>query len=173
MYGELVTEWLVAEKGASLPDNMSETSEGFEKVRPAERDESRIAWEKLVFEPFETDQMAIAEYLRALFGETSDNKQGFKALKELHKQVEAFETTLSSPNQFDENVLRWVINGLMASGLLSDEKRGALKDFLASPVILAEIADVLNMRIADISTWSWGDEILIQQRRHVTGRYHS
>ncbi|KAL5330177.1 hypothetical protein ACEPPN_003702 [Leptodophora sp. 'Broadleaf-Isolate-01'] len=171
LYGELVTEWLGAEKASSLPDNISETSDGFEKVKPAERDESRIAWEKLVFEPFETDQMAVSEYLRALFGETSDNKQGFKALQKLHKEVEAFEATLSSPNQFDETVLRWTINGLIASVLLSDEKRGALKDFLGSPVILAEIADVLNMRIADISEWSWDDEVLIEQRRQVTGSY--
>lgn len=166
LYGELVTEWLRAENGASIPDNMSETSDGFEKVTPAGRDESRIAREKLVFEPFETDQMAISEYLRTLFGETGDNKQGFKALKELQKQVEAFEATLSSPDQFDEKVLHWVISGLMASTLLSDEKRGALKDFLASPVILTEIADVLNMHM---STWSWGDEILIQHRRYITG----
>ncbi|PVH80364.1 hypothetical protein DL98DRAFT_515460 [Cadophora sp. DSE1049] len=171
LYGELVTEWLGAEKASSLPDNISETSEGFEKLKPAARDESRIGWEKLVFEPFETDQMAIAEYLRALFGETGDNKQGFKALKQLHKEVEAFEATLSAPNQFDETVLRWTISGLIASVLLSDEKRGALKDFLNSPVILAEIADVLNMRIADISEWSWDDEVLIEQRRQVTGSY--
>ncbi|KAK0120599.1 hypothetical protein ONS96_010803 [Cadophora gregata f. sp. sojae] len=171
LYGELVTEWLHAEKASSLPDNISETSEGFEKIMPATRDEARIGWEKLVFEPFETDQMAIAEYLRNLFGETSDNKQGYLALKKLHKDVKAFEATLSAPNQFDETVLRWTISSLIASVLLSDEKRGALKDFLGSPVILAEIADVLNMRIADISEWSWDDEVLIEQRRQVTGSY--
>ncbi|KAL2070379.1 hypothetical protein VTL71DRAFT_13405 [Oculimacula yallundae] len=170
LYGELVTEWLRAER-SSIPDNISETSEGFEKIKPAQRDESRTAWEKLVFEPFETDQMAILEYLRALFGETSDNKQGFKALQKLHKEVEAFEASLASPNQFNETVLRWVIGGLVSSVLLNDEKRGALKDFLGSPVILAEIADVLNMRIADISEWSWDDEVLMKQRRQVTGTY--
>ncbi len=52
-------------------------------------------------------------------------------------------------------------------------KSGALKDFLASPVILAEIADVLDMRIASIENWSWEDEIPVEQRMHVTGKYHS
>jgi hypothetical protein len=61
----------------------------------------------------------------------------------------------------------------MASGLLSDDKLAVLKDFLASPVILAEVADVLNMRIAAISTWSWEGEVPVEQRRHVTGAYHS
>lgn len=117
--------------------------------------------------------MAIAEYLRALFGEASDNKQGFKALKELQKQVETFEASLSTPDQFNEDVLRWTINGLLSSGLLSDEKRAVLKDFLASPVILAEVSDVLNMRIAAIETWSWEHEIQIEQRRHVSGSFRS
>jgi hypothetical protein len=176
LYGELVNEWLRAEK-AIPSDNASTTSEGFEKVNRAERDESRVNWEKLVFEPFETDPMAISEYLQTLFGPKGVNQQSVKALRALRKSVEAFETSLSTPGQFNDEVLRWTINGLMGSGLLSDEKRAVLKDFLASPVILAEVADVLNMRIATISTWSWegegdGGGVPVEQRRHVTGAYH-
>jgi hypothetical protein len=116
--------------------------------------------------------MAISEYLHALFGQKGTNKQPAKALEALRKSVEAFETSLSTPDQFDNEVLQWTIKGLMASGLLSDEKRGVLKDFLASPVILAEVADVLNMRIAAISTWSWEGDVPVEQRRHVNGAYH-
>ena len=171
LYGELVNEWLRAEKVIPA-DNASTSSEDFEKINRAERDESRANWEKLVFEPFETDPMAISDYLQALFSMKGGNEQPVKALEALRKSVEAFEISLSTPGQFNDEVLRWTINGLMASGLLSDDKLAVLKDFLASPVILAEVADVLNMRIAAISTWSWEGEVPVEQRRHVTGAYH-
>jgi hypothetical protein len=170
LYGELVNEWLVAEKEITAADNVSETTEGFEKIHRAERDESRNNWEYLVFEPLETDQVAISEYLRTLF---SSNIESSKALDELWKSVSSFETSMSSPTQFNHDVLTWTISGLLASGLLSNEKNAVLKDFLASPVILTEVADVLNMRIASIQTWSWETEVPVEQRRHVTGAYHS
>lgn len=173
LYGELVTEWLRAEKATTDVENSSMTSEGFEKIQSAAKSESRQEWERLVFEPFETDQMAISEYLRNLFGEFDTNKQGFKALRELRKSVENFEASMSNTMQFDHHVLTWTINGLLSSGLLSEEKNAVLRDFLASPVILAEVADVLNMRLSALSTWSWEDDIFIEQRRHVTGAYHS
>jgi len=105
--------------------------------------------------------------------ENSGNKQAIKALTALRASVEAFESTLSSPNQFNEEVLRWTISGLLASGLLPSEKNAALKDFLISNVILAEVADVLNMRLAALDSWEWGgDGLPVEQRRHVTGKYH-
>jgi hypothetical protein len=172
LYGKMVTEWLKAEKSAASED-ASDTPEGFEKINRAEKDEARSNWEKLVFEPHDTDPMAISEYLLTLFGENSENKQPFKALHALWRSVKSFETTMSAPDQFNNHVLQWTINGLLASGLLSEEKRAVLKDFLASPVILTEVADVLNMRISSIATWGWEDEVSIEQRRHVTGSYHS
>jgi hypothetical protein len=172
LYGALVTEWLRADKENTL-DSDSETFEDFEKINRAEKDESRANWETTVFEPHDTDPVAISEYLLVLFGEHAEDRQPFKGLQALWRSVKAFELSLSTPDQFNDHVLKWTINGLLASGLLSDEKRAVLKDFLASQMILTEIADVLNMRISDISTWSWEDEVPIEQRRHVTGAYHS
>lgn len=175
LYGELVTEWLQSEHVIAPADDSSENSDDFEDVniRKEERDAGRTEWEGLVFEPFETDQMAIAAYLRSLFGKNGTNKQAVRALEALRRSVEAFETTLSGPGQFHESVLRWTIAGLLASGLLSEEKRAALKDFLSNPIILAEVADVLNMRMASLDSWSWETEgIPVEQRRHVTGKYH-
>jgi hypothetical protein len=169
LYGELVTEWLSSEVPTS-DDAMSVVSDDYEEVQKENKakDEGRAEWERLVFEPFETDQDAIASYLQDLFGTSGTNKQAIKALEELRSRVDAFD-----PGQFNEHVLRWVINGLIASGLLSDEKRAALKDFLVSPVILVEVSDVLNMRLAALETWSWDMEGLpVEQRRHVTGTYH-
>ena len=162
---------------------------GFEEIHRSAKDEQRIEWENLVFEPFETDQIAIKNYLQSLFGKGGANKQAMKALDALEKSVDAFETTLAAPGQFNDHVLRWTINGLLvssisastlinhidfiqAAGLLSEQKCAVLKDFLSSPVILVEVADVLNMRMADFQSWNWETSVSIEQRRHVTGEYH-
>ncbi|KAM3074112.1 hypothetical protein ACMFMG_003066 [Clarireedia jacksonii] len=173
LYGELVTEWLSKERESDA-DNVSETSEGFQQIKEESeaRKQGRAQWEKLVFEPSDTDQVAITAYLRSLFGNDGENTQAIKALVDLRKSVEDFELSLSSPGQFNETVLKWTINGLLASGLLSEEKRAALKDFLASPVILNEVADVLNMRMAAIDTWEWDMDLAVEQRRHLNGTHH-
>lgn len=177
LYGELVTEWLSAEqkqKAADTANDTSETDEAFQKIKKESvaRTEGRANWEKMVFEPFEIDQEAITTYLTSLFGMDGNNGQAKKALTALRKAVEAFGIELSTPGQFDSKVLRWTINGLISSGLPSEEKRAALKDFLASPVILTEVADVLNMRLASIDTWEWSNDLAVDQRRHLNGTYH-
>jgi len=142
LYGQLVTEWLSAEKQESAADTSSDDAiEGSEEVNMAARDASRVEWEELVFEPYQTDEAAISEYLRHLFGENGKDKQAAKALEALRKEVEAFESQLSSPGQFNEPVLRWTIQGLLNSNLLSEEKNAVLKDFLASSVILRYVGD--------------------------------
>ncbi|APA14829.1 hypothetical protein SS1G_06869 [Sclerotinia sclerotiorum 1980 UF-70] len=177
LYGELVTEWLSAEQqqqADNIFNSSSETDEDFQKIKKetVARTEGRANWEKLVFEPFETDQIAIRSYLSSLFGMDEKNEQAKKALNALRKQVAAFGNDLSSPGQFNPAVLHWTINGLISSGLLSDEKRAALKDFLASPVILTEVADVLNMRLVSIDTWEWNTDLAVEQRRHLNGTHH-
>ncbi|TVY84463.1 histone H3, partial [Lachnellula suecica] len=173
LYGQLVTEWLSAEKKSAPVDISSDDPmEGFEEINSAKRDSSREEWEKLVFEPLQTDEAAIGKYLWSLFSKGGTNRQAAKGLEALRREVEAFESQLSSPNQFNEQVLRWTINGLLNANLLSDEKNAVLKDFLASSVILREVADVLNMRMASFQTWSWETEVPIEQRRHVNGTFH-
>ena len=135
--------------------------------------ESRAEWEESVFTDFETDQEKINAYLESLFGKNATNRQATKALDKIKKKIEAFEIEIAAPGQFNIGNLRWVINGLLSAGLLSEEKNAVLKDFLASTVILTEVADVLNMRMSSIDTWSWEAGVPIEQRRHVTGAYHS
>lgn len=149
LYGELVTEWLSAEKKIpAAQSSLDDSMEGFEKINTAAKDSSRAEWEGLVFETHQTDEAAIAEYLRSLFGNSGKNKQAVKALQALRKEVEAFEIQLSSPGQFNESVLRWTINGLLNSNLLSDEKNAVLKDFLDSAVILRYVGqDSLIFRL--------------------------
>ena len=51
-------------------------------------------------------------------------------------------------------------------------KRKVLRDFLNNKVVLAEVADVLNMRMRSLDKWHWDPEgTLVEQRRQVSGRY--
>lgn len=172
LYGELVTEWLSAETATSSSSDGSEMTEGFEEIASKERLQSRAEWERSVFEPFDTDPEAISAYLKALFGETGNNMQALKALEALRDSVDSFETELAAPEQFNSGVLQWTIKGLLASDLLTDEKRAVLKDFINSEVILSELADVLNMRMAALQTWTWGGDVPIEQRRKISGSYN-
>jgi hypothetical protein len=170
LYGELVTEWLSAEQAApALPDNVSEESEVIEQATRKEKLAQRIEWENYIFQPFETDQEVIKRYLQNLSGKEI-NEQAFKALEAIRASVEAFEASLAAPSQFNNATLKWIIEGLLGSDLLT-EKRAVLKDFISNTVILSEVADVLNMRMTALLNWGWGGDIAIGQRRHLSGEY--
>jgi hypothetical protein len=165
LYAQLVTEWL--SEGKEIETTMDVDEEDFEEVASKERLESRAEWEHAVFEPFQTDEETILQYLSALFGQ----KQSSRALAALKKTLEQFENQLAAPGQFDHYVLLWTIKGLLSSDLLTDDKRAVLKDFKENPTILAEVADVLNMRMAALDTWTWGDSVSIEQRKKLNGTY--
>ena len=173
LYGDLVTEWLSADKGAaSMPGEDDKMSEDFEEISSSEKLEARAAWEKSVFEPLETDAQAIESYLNKLFATKSNKAQQYKALQQLRDSVEAFETELATLTPFNDYTLGWTIKGLQASDLLTDEKRTVLKDFSNNPVILSEIKDVLNMRFANLDSWTWGGDVSLEERKRLSGAYH-
>ena len=93
------------------------------------------------------------------------------AFTDLKLRIERFEADLTLPRQFNHQVMRWTIQGLLDSDLLTDEKRIVLKDFLRNDLILSEIAGVLNMRMATLSAWSWGPEVNLEERMQTTGVY--
>lgn len=165
LYAQLVTEWL--SEGKEIETIMDVDEEDFEQVASKVRLESRAEWERAVFEPFQTDEETILKYLSALFGK----KESSRALAALKKTLEEFENQLTAPGQFDHGVLLWTIKGLLSSDLLTDDKRAVLKDFKDNHTILAEVADVLNMRMAALDTWTWGDSVSIEQRKKLNGTY--
>ncbi|KAK3326895.1 hypothetical protein B0H66DRAFT_171409 [Apodospora peruviana] len=179
---QLVNEWLSGDSEEAGDD--VEMKDSFETVDSAERLSSRMEWEKTVFEAAEVDIDTLQGYLAALFGvpsklrgnmdNTADEKKAvFKALGELRKEVKDFERDLAMPAQFSDQSLRWTIKGLLASDLLSNEKREVLRDFVGNPMILSEIADVLNMRMAALDAWSWGAAgVTVEQRRKISGVYN-
>lgn len=167
LYGELVNDWLSRDSGTQ--DGNAMDVDSFEIVDKAEQQVSRKQWEKAVFTPLETNATMIKSYLDALFGKANS----VKALVALRKTVEKFEAALSAPNQFTQDTLKWTINGLLNSGLLSEEKNQVLRDFLRNPIMLDEVADVLNMRIMSLDDWKWEQEYVpVEQRRHLNGNYH-
>lgn len=176
LYGQLVTEWLSSSKQDETGDGGDvEMGEPFEDVGNAKKLESRMEWEQAVFEPAGIDANALELYLNRLFGANDEEMQDIQAgLKAVQDAVYKFEQQISTPDQFNISSLSWVIRGLRSSDLLSDEKRAVLKDFEGNDVILNEIADVLNMRISALSSWTWNSDepIQVEMRRKISGIYH-
>jgi hypothetical protein len=165
LYSRLVNEWL-----ANAPEANSDVDgQSFEKNGRKEMHEQRSTWKSYVFTALETDSEGITKYLEELFG---SNKELTKAFKRLKTSTEYFEETLAMEAPFDEYSLELCVNSLLKSDLLTDAKKGILKEFSGNKVVLQEIADVLNMRFAAFDSWSWGDEVTpIEQRRQLNGRY--
>ena len=175
LYAQLVTEWLADGPASSAGTGGGDVgmSEGFEDVGSAMKIEQRKLWEENVFKPAQVDEIALKMYLNGIFDvEDSSKPKIHLALHALREQVEQFEISLSSPGQFDEESLAWIIDGLLASDLLSDDKREALRDFKNNRTILLEIADLLNLRMAALDSWSWGSEVLLEERRSISGSYN-
>ena len=174
LYGKLVTEWLSTERSKTTSSDQDvDMAESFEEVPGGKKLESRAEWERSVFEPALVDVEALNVYLNDLF-KTKDPEQKLrlKALQALRSSVKEFEMRLAATGQFSVHSLRWTITGLLGSDLLTDEKRAVLRDFEKNNIILAEIADVLNMRMAGIDTWTWGTEVSVEQRRKLNGTYN-
>ncbi|RFU29426.1 hypothetical protein B7463_g6884, partial [Scytalidium lignicola] len=167
LYGQLVNEWISAAEGNS--DAISIDESAFESVGRKEMHDQRATWEEYVFKAYETDTKAIEEFLDTIF---SANKETKKALEKLRESTQNFEKLLKTSSHFNQSSLKWVIEGLLRSDLVSDEKRAALKDFLNNKVVLAEVADVLNMRMDALDKWNWDPEgTPVEQRRQLNGRY--
>jgi hypothetical protein len=169
LFGKLVTEWL-ATSGAD-GENGSEDEESFEKVGREEMHKQRATWEAYVFNALQTDKEAINTYLNGLF---TSSKATEKAVATIRESTKAFESRSATSVAFDDDSLKWTIDGLLASDLLSDAKRSALEDFRNNKLVLKELADILNMRLSALESWSWdskGQGTPVEQRRQINGRY--
>ncbi|KAM0548375.1 hypothetical protein ACHAO7_006802 [Fusarium culmorum] len=174
LYGELVTEWLSGDKEKDTEADV-EMGEAFEDVGEQAKLQSKIDWETTVFEPASVDTKAITKYLDHLFGvNVKEKKTIAESLHRLRQSVSLHEARISTPDQFTVDSLKWVIAGLYSSDLLSNEKREVLKDFETNDVVLKEIADVLNMRINALESWTWNSEspVSLEMTRKISGIYN-
>ena len=174
LYARLVTEWMSASAGDAAAATSEEDS--FELV---DRQKERLKelcdkFEKVVFEPLETDEVEIDRYLIDLF-QGEKGCKGAPTLEYLRKAIRSeCHSMFSTKSPFDEDTLKWCINGLLAEDLLSDEKQAILRDFLDNSMVLKEMADILNLRFADIENWDWdaGEHgIPVLPRQQLNGKY--
>ncbi|MCJ1395567.1 hypothetical protein MMC18_008453 [Xylographa bjoerkii] len=139
-------------------------------VERSEMDAQRKVWEGYVLEPGEIDVSRIRSSLEMVFG----SDQTSKALQELRDSVRLFGIKLQKPNQFNQDVIRWVSEGLLRTDLLSDEQNATLKQISENETYLSEMADVLNMMLASLSSWSWGsDAVPLAMRRQLNGKFRA
>ncbi|KAM0344145.1 hypothetical protein ACHAPU_007867 [Fusarium lateritium] len=174
LYGELVNEWLSGDKNKD-PEADVEMGEAFEDVGDQAKLQSKMDWENTVFEPADVDTNAIKQYLDALFGVGNKDKRTITdSLRQLRSSVSTLEESISTPDQFTIANLKSLIPSLHASDLLSNDKREVLKDFEGNDMILKEIADVLNMRINALDSWSWNSEtpVNVSMQRKISGVYN-
>ncbi|TGJ79462.1 hypothetical protein E0Z10_g9311 [Xylaria hypoxylon] len=170
LWSRLVTEWM----NSSTP--ISEAPDSNDEVDNVDRHEKRLKelcdrFEEVVFTPLERDESEIEQYMQGLFSGDEDSK----VLESLRSFIQDRESVLlGGRGPFDRDTLRWCVNGLLVEDLLSDEKQAILREFLENPVVLDEIADVLDMRFADFDNWSWeaGEQgIPVLPRPQLNGKY--
>ncbi|KAK6087808.1 hypothetical protein SCUP234_01447 [Seiridium cupressi] len=171
LYSQLVTEWMNPANPIGEVPVVDDAS--FEIVdRQKERlQELCDKFERVVFEPLETDEVEIDLFMSDLF----EGDEASKSLEGLRRQMQyAGESLMTRKNPFDIMTLKWCLRGLLAEDLLSDEKQVILRDFLENEMALKEIGDVLNMRYADFDSWQWQagkDGIPILPRQQLNGKY--
>ncbi|KAJ5975708.1 hypothetical protein N7481_009415 [Penicillium waksmanii] len=177
-YSKLVTEWLAQLDAQNVSDinkdggsDSGKSETGFERVGRAEMHNQRAQWESLVFSTGNhVEAKDIRSYLDGLFHKDKLTKQAFKELRE---SVQRFGNDLATEgNWLDANELQWVSNALMQTDLLSTEKTSVLKEFMRNKEVTQEVADVLNMRLSSLESWSWSqDGIPVEMRRQLNGKY--
>jgi hypothetical protein len=177
LYSQLVTEWMnptTSIGGTAVAENVED--DGASSFEVVDRQKERLQelcdkFERVVFEPLETDDVEIDLVLSELFeGEAEEG-----LLESMRESMSDMGTHLmQKKNPFDIDTLKWCLTGLLAEDLLSNEKQVTLREFRDNEIALSEIADVLNMRYADFDSWQWQageDGIPVLPRQQLNGKF--
>ncbi|KAK4692331.1 hypothetical protein P7C71_g4847, partial [Lecanoromycetidae sp. Uapishka_2] len=169
LFGRLVMEWLENPNDTPASTTGSESEDSFEQIGRKEMYDQRKEWESIVFtEDPKVEEAGLEKYLSRIFGSTTKSKKMLKTpLDVLKEEMKSFKL-----GHFDTDSLKDTMKGILVTDLLSEPKRKALEDFRNSPMILQEMADVLNMQIDSLESWSWGSEpVPVVLRRALNGKY--
>jgi hypothetical protein len=132
LYSHLMTEWMNPPSQAPQQSTKTEDKDSDDSFEVLERQKARLQqlcdkFESVAFEPLETDEVEIDNYIQDLFS----GEEGEKALKNLRKTVRfQGDHMLANITPFEKKSLTWCIKGLLAEDLLSEEKQNVLRDFL-------------------------------------------
>ncbi|KAJ5126027.1 reverse transcriptase [Penicillium atrosanguineum] len=175
LYSRLLTEWM------NPPSNQTNeatkaSSEDDDFLLIDERQKQRLKqlcdqFERTVFEPHQTDQIEIDLFLSGLFT-TEKSKNALKSLRE--RVGRELVVIWEEKDPFTIDSLSDCIRGIQAEEVVSEEKQETLKHFVNNKIALNEIADVLNMRYADLKNWDWhtDDEgVPVLPRQQLNGKY--
>ena len=162
LFGKLAMEWLESGRAATPEREMGDS---FESIGRQEQHEQRKEWERLVLsDRSDVDAGIIENYLKQLFKAPLEAQS---ALKRMRDAVEKFKMQPLNPDS-----LKVTISQLLKSDLLSHKKQAALKNFRDNRLVLSEIADVLNMQLESLQSWSWDVEAVeLDVRRGLNGKY--
>jgi hypothetical protein len=169
-YSGLVTEWLGDLEASASVSTSPETVDDLENVGRSEMHEQRQTWESIAFSDSTVQADKIHAYLDKLFTKSPLSQQ---ALKELRESIKSFANSLSAKTTWlTVPDLGWVSESLLKTDLLTKEKRITLKELMRNQAVTQEVADVLNMRLASMESWTWPEEgVPVEMRRQLNGKY--
>ncbi|EER23699.1 hypothetical protein CPC735_050690 [Coccidioides posadasii C735 delta SOWgp] len=177
LYSRLLIEWInspSSSDGDAERLDSSMVDEDFDVVQDIQKEklqQLREKFEKVVFEPLMTDSEDITRYLETLFS----GDEGQDALKLLRETVKNHGKLLLSEKQpVERKSLKQCIQSLLKNDLLNDQKLATLGEFLHDDTVLDEIANVLNMRYANLGNWSWnvgGKGMPVLPRQSLNGKW--
>ncbi|OAL42958.1 hypothetical protein IQ07DRAFT_686064 [Pyrenochaeta sp. DS3sAY3a] len=172
LYYRLLAEWTDASSTPLEPaEQKDEGLDGsFEHVQRYDLQQLKDKFASVVFTPLQTDEVEIDAYLASLF----DDDNASRLLSEIRKSNDDFGRALKdTPAPFDQWTLQKCIRALLTNNLLNDDAKATLEEFNTNTAVLDEIADVLNLRFADLDTWDWlaDDGMYYEPRRQLNGKY--
>ncbi|CAD0094180.1 unnamed protein product [Aureobasidium vineae] len=181
LFSRLATEWVDKPNDANLlldtpfgGDSTADSSdaESFESVQVGreEMHRQRQEWDSFVFTERQTDTDAIESYLTNLFVEPQQKKKVRETdFEQLQKAFNEWTVTATCSNDDVELAIKAVLKADLLAGRKRDELI-ALSN--AGKGVLAEVADVINMEIANLDDWSWKPSPTpAQMRKQMNGKY--
>lgn len=172
LYYRLLTEWTSSDSESILDVEIKEEQldGSFEHVQKYNLQDLKDRFSSVAFTPLETDEVEIDAYLNSLF----DDDYSQACLRNVRTEFAQFGIQLKeTTNPFGVQMLKQCIQALLSNDLLNDDAKGTLSDFSTNDVVLAEIADVLNLRFSDLDNWSWeaDDGMYYEPRRQANGKF--
>jgi hypothetical protein len=174
LYSRLLTEWMNPPSKNEDATNHPSEDEDFEIVDELQKERLKQLcdqFEVMVFNPCETSPDEITAFLQGLFA----GEIGLKSLESLRSKLSAESQSIwDQKDPFTVESLSRCIRGIRTEEIVSEQKQQTLKHFLDNKVVLNEIADVLNMRYADLRNWDWhadSEGVPVLPRQQLNGKY--